>query len=281
MGKISFVTGKGGVGKSTVALALAYHLSSQNQKTLLVEMGKFSHFQEMLGKTIGYKPQILQKNLEIAHWTADQCLREYVIHLLKLESFYNLLFDNKVSRTLLQAAPAIHEIALLGKITSQQRKIGPSMDYDHIVVDSYASGHFTALLKAPIGLSSVVPLGAMKEQCDSIRQVLNDPKLTDYYVVSLPEELTFIEALDLESQIKKLSNAQPYFVLNKKLDLKPSLFAKEETQKDWKIFQDFLHKQQRFNYAHQKDFDLEIPFIFDELHFIDQLKKISIGLKHA
>ena len=281
MGKISFVTGKGGVGKSTVALTLAYHLSSLNQKTLLVEMGKFSHFQEMLGITIGYKPQQLQKNFEIAHWTAEQCLREYVIHLLKLESFYNLLFDNKVSRTLLQAAPAIHEIALLGKITSQERKIGPSMDYDHIVVDSYASGHFTALLKAPIGLSAVVPLGTMKEQCESIRQVLNDPKITDYYVVSLPEELTFIEALDLESDIKKLSKAEPHFVLNKKLDLKPSLFSKDETQKDWKVFQDFLYKQQRFNYVHQKDFDLEVPFIFDEMNFADQLQKISTGFKRV
>lgn len=198
-----FVTGKGGVGKSVIAAALATGLSRQGKRILLVEFAEKSFYEKFFhSQTITFQPKQIAPNLSVSLWDYVSCLREYVGFYVKTDKIFDLFFSNQVVQKFLQAAPTLKELALLGKATSQPRKVGPHWGYDHIIVDSYSSGHHKALLKAPFGMSQVVHRGPMGAQSQSMIQVLQDPKYTQHLVVLKPEEMPVVEGLELQKSLK-------------------------------------------------------------------------------
>ncbi len=241
--KLLFVTGKGGVGKSTLAAALALKNAKSGNKTLLVELGDQSYFENWLSIPIGHDPTShIHPNLFFSRWEASACLKEYLTHYLKVETLVNLFFQNKVMKTLLQAAPALKEISLLGKITSGIRKIGPPLVYDCVVIDCFSTGHFKALIQAPKGLSEAVKFGPMGEQCRSILNVIKDKTICSYHLVCLPEELPVIETKELEQFLKSELGVEPLQILNRMWPIPPVLIegtpyfeflkARQQSQKD-------------------------------------------------
>lgn len=216
--EIHFVTGKGGVGKSTVALALAYKKSLQGKKVLLAELGDESFFKDLLDlSNVGYQPISLRGSLDLSLWTGAEALKEYARYLLKVEALYKLFIENPISRSLINIAPALPEIAIMGKITSDPRRHGPPMDYDCIVVDAYATGHFLALIKAPNSMSKAIKFGPMGQQNREIDKVLRDPQMCHYHIVTLPEELPIRESEELYQQINQFLDIKPDFFINKML----------------------------------------------------------------
>ncbi|MEI7973142.1 MAG: ArsA-related P-loop ATPase, partial [Bdellovibrio sp.] len=125
--EIHFVTGKGGVGKTTVAGLLGLGFAAQGKATLVAELGESSALQILWDlPEISYSPRRIQRGLNLSRWSGSECLREYLQHLIKLESLTSLFFDNKVTRSLVNVAPALHELAILGKATSgPPRNVGP------------------------------------------------------------------------------------------------------------------------------------------------------------
>ncbi len=221
MQKIVFVTGKGGVGKSVYAASLAHAYSASGKKTLLVELGDESFFKSFFNMPeVKYSPTKTQNDWEIALWSGADCLREYALHLLRSETIYKLFFENKVSRSLIQIAPGLPELSILGKITSGPRRHGPSSPHDVIIVDAYATGHFLALMRAPKGMAEAIRFGPMGEQSRSILQTILDASICEYHIVTLAEELPVKETLELYQQLSSEFKIQPRVVLNKKLNTK-------------------------------------------------------------
>lgn len=230
--EICFVTGKGGVGKSTFAASLALSRSKEGKKTLLVELGTKSFYKEFFHlPQVGYRPQVWKPSLEVALWSGKECLHEYARHLLKIEKLYQLFFENAVSKALINVAPGLSEISILGKITSSHRRVGPRLDYDCLVVDAFATGHFMALLKAPQALAETVKFGPMAEQSQQIDTIIKNKNITKYFVVSLAEEMPTLEALELYQKIEKQTGIKPQIVMNKVWQMPEAVWSAHEKLK--------------------------------------------------
>jgi len=277
--KIHLVSGKGGVGKSLFALGLARYLSKQHARVLLVELGEQSFYSHLLDiPTITYQPTTVPElGFDIARWDGTSALSEYVLHLLKVESLHRLFFENPVTRSLIDAAPGLKELAILGKITSgPPRNVGPKLTYDELVVDAYSSGHFFALLKAPFGMSETFRFGPMAEQSRSIMKSLNSPELTRIHLVTLPEELPFQETCEMLKQLPTLSQIKPQVWINKWMYY-PELSQNGETLELAQCFENLKHLQEQYAESLKKiSGNLSIiPFFFelDPIRLSDHFSK--------
>lgn len=229
--EIHFVTGKGGVGKSVVAAALALNKSLEGQRVLLVELGDQSFFKDFFDLPIvTYQPTSIRKNLSVALWAGDTCLQEYARHLIKVDRLAKLFFENAVMKAFINVAPALPELAILGKVTSGPRKHGPPLPFDCIVVDSYATGHFIALLEASKGMAQAVQFGPMGEQSRSIDACIRNPDLCQYHIVTLPEELPAKEAMELQQTLNAEFSISPNLIMNKVVQSSIPIASLKEVQ---------------------------------------------------
>lgn len=281
---IIFISGKGGVGKSVVSAALAHHLAQNNKKVLLVELGEKSFFEKFFQNTIqnqsiGFKPTEIIPNFHIAIWDFKAVLKEYVSHYIRSEKLYDIFFGNPMMQRLIQAAPALKELAILGKATSGPREVGPKMDYDHIIIDSYSTGHHLALLKAPIGISQVIHKGPMGVQSESILKVIRDKELFQQIVVIKPEELPTIEGLELRENLQKSLEIESLLVCNQVMDFplnenefEEELGASKGEVKEFvnDLAQNFYEQRACLQKVWDRDSKyISVPFYFDNINKIE------------
>ncbi|HRK08587.1 MAG TPA: ArsA-related P-loop ATPase [Pseudobdellovibrionaceae bacterium] len=216
------VSGKGGVGKSFVAAALAALQSDLGRSPLLVETGDRSYFQELMGLTeVHQQAQPTPLGFDLVCWSGEGCLREYVLHLLKLEKIYRMFFENRVMRALVNVAPGLNEIAILGKLTSGLRRVGPRMAHQRMIVDLPATGHALAMLRAPLGLLEAVQVGPMASNSRDVHALLCEPRATAMIVVTLLEELPVTETLEFVAALKR-EFAMPIFIVVNRTQAAPA-----------------------------------------------------------
>ncbi|MFP5518809.1 MAG: arsenical pump-driving ATPase [Bdellovibrionia bacterium] len=249
--KIHLVTGKGGVGKSVLAAALALR-ESQRGSSLLAELGDRSFYQDFLGLgPVSYHPTRYQ-SVDVVLWSGADCLREYAKYLIKVDSLTKLFFENSVMRTFVNIAPALPELAIMGKVTSGPRRHGPPLKYDYLTVDAFATGHFLALMRAAPAMAQAIPFGPMGEQGRGILKTLQDKELCEYHIVTLPEELPLKETLELKAQLESEFGVIPKIYLNKAFNVHDNFrfpesdfgeYLKFQVSKT-KFAQDYLNEKQ-------------------------------------
>lgn len=240
MHHIHFVSGKGGVGKSVLALALARESAARGHRTLLVEMNRRSFFGRALGMEIRHEPRVTPGGLWVANWRAEECLREYVLHYIKVPALFELFFRNRVMRAFIDIAPGLPEISLLGKITSGIRKVGPPLDFERVIVDCFSSGDARAFFRVPQGLAQAVQVGPMGEQSRSIDRVLRDPALSSFSVVATPEELPVTETLEFVEQLKNDLGRSSHVIMNRVVSSLPEWDSPPDS---WRAFHTFRSGQ--------------------------------------
>lgn len=263
--QISFITGKGGVGKSMISYAYALKKAKAGERVLLIEIGETSFFDRMLGSK-NNKITNEFSNLSTTIYSGESCLREYILHYVKIEKVTDLFFDNKVMRALIKAAPALKELALMGKFTSGVRNIGYPMEYDRVVIDGYATGHFLALMRAPKGMYEAIKFGPMGEQCLSIQKVLSNPEHCEYKIVTLPEELPVTEALELDQTLQQEFQVEADIICNKVLpsDFIQSLAQASENNKFIESYKLSAQEQQKsIHFLKQKKQTQLVPYVFE------------------
>ncbi|MCL2179273.1 MAG: ArsA family ATPase [Proteobacteria bacterium] len=197
--RLLFVSGKGGVGKSSVAASLALLYSQANAKTLLVEMNAPNHLASLLGHPPPpSQPALSEPNLWMVNLQFRSALKEYALMVLKYEPLYRAVFENRWAQQLLDFIPSLQELVLLGKLLFHSREKTPNGQYrfDKIIVDAPATGHVTRLLAIPSVLLHTVPPGTLSQEAQWMEASLQAPS-TAALLVSLPTEMAVQETLEL------------------------------------------------------------------------------------
>jgi anion-transporting ArsA/GET3 family ATPase len=214
--RLLIVSGKGGVGKSTVSAALALASARAGLKTLVCELNTRERVSALLGHPeVGPEIGPLEANLWSVDIRPQNAMREYGLMILKLKSVYNAVFENRLVRYFLRFVPSLQELTLLGKVLFhlQEKDEKGRWRFDRIVLDAPATGHAVSLLSLPQVLIDTVPAGPMSAQAAVMRDLLVDPAVTAAILVSLPEEMPVNETIDLHAALIRRVHIQPRAVV--------------------------------------------------------------------
>jgi anion-transporting ArsA/GET3 family ATPase len=131
-------------------------------------------------------------------------MREYGLMVLRFETLYKTVFENKVVRYFLRFIPSLQELVLLGKILfhAQEKRPDGQPLWDTLVMDAPATGHAITFLRVPQVLLQTVPPGPMSREAMKMRDILEDPATTVAVLVSLPEEMPVNETLELHTALR-------------------------------------------------------------------------------
>jgi anion-transporting ArsA/GET3 family ATPase len=214
--RLILVVGKGGVGRSTVAAAIAGQLAARGKKTLLFETNANDRFGSYFDKpAVGESVTQLSTNLWAVNTNPAAALAEYGLMILKFKSVYEMVFENRVTRAFLRAIPGLDDYALLGKawFHVEEEKRGKPV-WDTVVFDMPASGHSISMLRIPWVIVDTVPEGPLTRDARTIKELLIDPKRTATVLVTLAEEMPVNEAIELETKLTGLGIVPQHVVCN-------------------------------------------------------------------
>lgn len=198
--RLLFVTGKGGVGKTTIAAALGTLAAEHGKRTLVCEVdakGNLADFFEA-GRT-GFDPTPVADGLYAMSMNTEESLKEYLSLQLKIPVLARI---GPLARTfdfVATAAPGVKEILTVGKLTWEVRED----HYDLVVVDASASGHIVGQLAAPDAINELVQVGMVRDQTGWMLDILGDPAQTGVVIVAAPEEMPVQETIELAGRLRE------------------------------------------------------------------------------
>ena len=223
--RLVFVTGKGGVGKTTVASGLALLASQRGKRTLVCEVdakGNLADFYE--SGPVRYDAREVQPRLFAMAMDTERSLDEYLRIFLKVPVMGRIGPVARMFDFVATAAPGVKEILTVGKLTYEVRE----RHYDLVVVDASPTGHVVGQLAAPQAINSLVQVGLIRSQTDWILDILSDPARTGLVIVATPEEMPVNETVELVTRVRDETTVDlAAVVVNRVL---PELFGRAEEE---------------------------------------------------
>ncbi|MCU0693963.1 MAG: ArsA family ATPase [Polyangiaceae bacterium] len=198
--KFLFLTGKGGVGKTTVTAALALMLASHNKRVLCAMCQSKDRLSTLLqGPPVGEQIVELRPNIFAVNLQPEAALAEYGQMVLRVRALYRAVFENKLVRSFFRATPGLYEWAMLGKAWYHTTEVLPNGEprFDVVLMDAPSTGHGLDMLRGPKVIVDVAPPGLLRREADKAWKMFSDPAQSGFVVVTLPEEMPVTETFDL------------------------------------------------------------------------------------
>src|SRR5207342_2915499 len=204
--RLVFVTGKGGVGKTTVALALGLRAAAEGKRTIVCEVSSQENASRMFAHTeVGFHEVEMEENLWSISIDPDESMREYVLLQLKVRAMRDMLFRSRIFNYLAAATPGLKELVTIGKIwelAQLDRKVKSGRKYDLVIVDAPATGHGVGFLETPRTFAAIARVGPIHSQAQTLDRFITDHDSTGVAIVALPEEMPVNESASLEASLR-------------------------------------------------------------------------------
>ncbi len=201
------VTGKGGVGKSTVAAALGLAAARRGLRTIVAEVAARDDVSRALAGsgTRPFEERAVADNLFHISIDPEKAMEEYLVDQLPVRALAEVLTSSRLFTYLAAATPGMRELLTMGKVweLAQGRRRTPgARPYDLVVLDAPATGHGVAVLAAPRTFADAARVGPVARQGRTIHAMVADPGRTGVIAVATAEEMPVNETLALRAALR-------------------------------------------------------------------------------
>lgn len=182
---VVLVTGKGGVGKTTIAAGLAEAARRKDGRAMLIEFGDGESGRRVLGR-----------GTKVVHRVVDPrvAMEQAVADLLGSTLLAKVFLGNFAVKPMLRAAPAIRELAMLERVRAYADEMPPGT---RVVVDMPATGHGLTWLRLPVQMRDMFASGPIHDLAVRVIDRISSPERCSVVVVTLPERLVLSETVEL------------------------------------------------------------------------------------
>ncbi|MDF1665194.1 MAG: ArsA-related P-loop ATPase [Planctomycetota bacterium] len=199
--RLIIVGGKGGVGKSVIAAAVALLAARQGKKTLLLGVDTLDRFDALLGYQGEEKSlKIVEDNLYSTILNPKSVANDFIETHVPIRTLSKKIANSGLFKYWFEATPMLSELLMLGKIwklVTETKRRSAEPVWDCIVVEAPATGHSLGLLGASETAAQLL-VGPMRSKADEITAMLRDPELCNLIITTLAEEMPVAEALELQ-----------------------------------------------------------------------------------
>lgn len=219
--RLLLVSGKGGVGKSTVAAALAVAGARSGRRVGLVEVEGRQTFSRMFGtQPWDFEEREFRPNVYGLSIDPEASLAEYLEMFYGARRISKLVVGSAAIEFATTAAPGIKDVLLIGKVREMERRRDADgrFHYDLIVVDSPPTGRIVNFLRAPDATTELVNVGPIRSQAQMLIDMLLDPERTKVVLATLLEEMPVAETVDGAAALRELGVAVGAVFANRVLD---------------------------------------------------------------
>ena len=231
--RLVFVTGKGGVGKSTLAISLGLAGAARGKRTIVCEVASQENASRVFKKgEVGFHEVEVADNLWAISIDPDESLREYLLLQLKVRAMRDLLVRSRIFNYLAAATPGLKELVTIGTIwelAQPDRKVKKASGYDLVIVDAPATGHGIGFLSTPRTFAGIARVGPIHSQAKELDRFITDHETTGVTIVAIPEEMPVNESAHLERELtEKVGMSVDRVYMNA---LYPERFSSDEAGK--------------------------------------------------
>ena len=292
--RLLFVTGKGGVGKSTLSIALGAVAARLGLRTIVAELSSQDRAQrawEHNGEL--FQEVRLAENLFTISIDPQHAMEEYLE--VKVGALGHALSGSRLFNAFAMATPGMRELLTMGKVwelAQWQRRTRNADAYDLVIVDAPASGHGQALLRTPRTFANIARVGPIAHQAETIAKTIADQTVTGVVAVSTAEEMPVNETItlarglegDFELDLVVVNGLYPLRFEPEEIDELTSALERTRSRRSRSALRAALAEQARAQNQHRQRERLQdelgahlvdLPYLFAEQFGQEQLEQLA------